>query len=246
MTDLNEQRKKINTLYKWINESGNIVFFGGAGVSTESGIPDFRSSKGLYSEIPEVMLSHTYFTEHTAEFYKFYKSKMLYDSSEIKPNKAHVILAQLEKSRKLKAVVTQNIDGLHQAAGSVNVLELHGSIHRNYCQKCGGSYSLEYIKTSPAPVPKCGCGGIIKPDVVLYEEPLNKETLAAAAEYIRNADMLIAGGTSLAVQPAGSLIFYYEKEKFVLINMSGTPYDGEADLVIHGKIGEILGGYAAV
>ena len=228
-------------LYDWINDSENIVFFGGAGVSTESGIPDFRSDTGLYSEIPEVMLSHTYYKSHTAEFYRFYKDKMIFP--EVKPNKAHYTLAGLEKAGKLKAVITQNIDGLHQAAGSDNVLELHGSIHRNHCRKCRKFYDLDYIINNGEPVPLCSCGGVIKPDVVLYEEPLDLSVYHKAVRYIADSDLFIVGGTSLAVQPAASLVLSYTGKRLVLINMSPTQYDRHADMVIKGKIGEVLGGY---
>lgn len=232
-----------SVLQKMIDESGNIVFFGGAGVSTESGIPDFRSVDGLYNQKyahpPETILSHTFFMEHTEEFYAFYRDKMLYDG--VMPNKAHLKLAQLEKTGKLRAVVTQNIDGLHQAAGSKNVLELHGSVHRNYCMKCGKYYDMTYMKNTSG-VPKCACGEIIKPDVVLYEESLNEQVLAASVKYISDADTLIIGGTSLAVYPAAGLIRYYSGDRLVLINRSPTPYDENADLIIKGNIGEILDG----
>ncbi|MCL2518517.1 MAG: NAD-dependent protein deacylase [Oscillospiraceae bacterium] len=226
-------------LEQWIEQSDNIVFFGGAGVSTESGIPDFRSERGLYSEVPEKMISHTYYVNHTAEFYRFYKDKMLFPDA--KPNLTHYKLAELEKSGKLKAVITQNIDGLHQAAGSVNVLELHGSVHRNFCLKCRKMYPLKYILNDTNPIPLCVCGGQLKPDVVLYEESLDMEVLRAAVRYISAADMLIVGGTSLVVQPAASLISYYNGNKLVLINLSETPYDSYANLVITEKIGAALG-----
>ena len=230
-------------LQKWINESDNIVFFGGAGVSTESGIPDFRSVDGLYNQQyaypPETILSHSFFEKNPEEFYRFYHNKMLFPNA--KPNAAHLKLAELERVGKLKAVVTQNIDGLHQAAGSVNVYELHGSIHRNYCMKCRQFYDLDFMTKSEG-VPRCPvCGGMIKPDVVLYEESLDQETIEAAVLAISRADMLIIGGTSLAVYPAAGLVRYYRGNKLTLINKSPTPYDKEADLVIAGPIGEILG-----
>lgn len=230
-------------LQKWINESDNIVFFGGAGVSTESGIPDFRSVDGLYNQQyaypPETILSHSFFEKNPEEFYRFYHNKMLFPNA--KPNAAHLKLAELERVGKLKAVVTQNIDGLHQAAGSVNVYELHGSVHRNYCMKCRQFYDLDFMTKSEG-VPRCPvCGGMIKPDVVLYEESLDQETIEAAVLAISRADMLIIGGTSLAVYPAAGLVRYYRGNKLTLINKSPTPYDKEADLVIAGPIGEILG-----
>ena len=230
-------------LQKWINESDNIVFFGGAGVSTESGIPDFRSVDGLYNQQyaypPETILSHSFFEKNPEEFYRFYHNKMLFPNA--KPNAAHLKLAELERAGKLKAVVTQNIDGLHQAAGSVNVYELHGSVHRNYCMKCRQFYDLDFMTKSEW-VPHCPvCGGMIKPDVVLYEESLDQETIEAAVLAISRADMLIIGGTSLAVYPAAGLVRYYRGNKLTLINKSPTPYDKEADLVIAGPIGEILG-----
>lgn len=230
-------------LQKWINESDNIVFFGGAGVSTESGIPDFRSVDGLYNQQyaypPETILSHSFFEKNPEEFYRFYHNKMLFPNA--KPNAAHLKLAELERAGKLKAVVTQNIDGLHQAAGSVNVYELHGSVHRNYCMKCRQFYDLDFMTKSEG-VPRCPvCGGMIKPDVVLYEESLDQETIEAAVLAISRADMLIIGGTSLAVYPAAGLVRYYRGNKLTLINKSPTPYDKEADLVIAGPIGEILG-----
>lgn len=230
-------------LQKWINESDNIVFFGGAGVSTESGIPDFRSVDGLYNQQyaypPETILSHSFFEKNPEEFYRFYHNKMLFPNA--KPNAAHLKLAELERAGKLKAVVTQNIDGLHQAAGSVNVYELHGSVHRNYCMKCRQFYDLDFMTKSEG-VPHCPvCGGMVKPDVVLYEESLDQETIEAAVLAISRADMLIIGGTSLAVYPAAGLVRYYRGDKLTLINKSPTPYDKEADLVIAGPIGEILG-----
>ncbi len=232
---------ELETLKKWIDESNNIVFFGGAGVSTESGIPDFRSTDGLYHQKydypPETILSHTFFRKKTEEFFKFYRDKMLYLDAE--PNAAHKKLAQWEEEGKLKAVITQNIDGLHQKAGSKTVLELHGSVLRNYCENCHTFYGVESIKKSEG-IPKCDCGGIIKPDVVLYEEGLDNRTLSDAVNFIRNADILIIGGTSLAVYPAAGLIDYYQGNKLVLVNKTPTPRDGIADLVIQGSIGEIF------
>lgn len=228
-------------LKQWIEASDNIVFFGGAGVSTESGIPDFRSVDGLYHQKydypPETILSHTFYMEKTEEFYKFYRDKML--ALDAKPNAAHLKLAELEAKGKLKAVVTQNIDGLHQAAGSKNVLELHGSVHRNYCRKCGRLYDASYIKESTG-VPKCACGGQIKPDVVLYEEGLDDVTMQSAIHFISQAEILIIGGTSLAVYPAAGLIDSYKGNKLVLINKSATPLDRRADLVIQAPIGEVF------
>ena len=228
-------------LKQWIDASDNIVFFGGAGVSTESGIPDFRSVDGLYHQKydyqPETILSHTFYMEKTEEFYKFYRDKML--ALDAKPNAAHLKLAELEAKGKLKAVVTQNIDGLHQAAGSKNVLELHGSVHRNYCRKCGRLYDASYIKESTG-VPKCACGGQIKPDVVLYEEGLDDVTMQSAIHFISQAEILIIGGTSLAVYPAAGLIDFYKGNKLVLINKSATPLDSRADLVIQAPIGEVF------
>lgn len=235
--------KELDTLKKWVNESDNIVFFGGAGVSTESGIPDFRSVDGLYNQQydypPETILSHTFYRQKTEEFYRFYRAKML--ALDAKPNKAHEKLAQWEAEGKLKAVITQNIDGLHQAAGSKKVYELHGSVHRNYCEKCGAFYDALYILNSSG-VPTCGkCGGRIKPDVVLYEEGLDTKTMQGAMEAIHNADILIVGGTSLTVYPAAGLVDYYRGHKLVLINKSVTPMDSHADLLLQGSIGEIFG-----
>lgn len=231
-------------LQQWITESDNIVFFGGAGVSTESGIPDFRSVDGLYhqkyDEPPETILSHTYFTRRTEDFYRFYRDKML--CLDAKPNAAHLKLAELERVGRLKAVVTQNIDGLHQKAGSQTVYELHGSVHRNYCTKCHAFYGVEFIAGSEG-VPCCpACGGLVKPDVVLYEEGLDQDTIEGAVNAIAGADMLIVGGTSLVVYPAAGLINYYRGNKLVLINRDATPYDQEAGLVIHESIGKVLGG----
>lgn len=228
-------------LAEWISGSGNIVFFGGAGVSTESNIPDFRSVDGLYNQEydypPETILSHTFFMRKTDEFYRFYRNKMLFPDAE--PNNAHIALANLEKQGKLKAVITQNIDGLHQKAGSREVLELHGSVLRNYCMDCRHAYSLEDIINQEG-IPRCECGGIIKPDVVLYEEGLDSATMEKSVSYIRNADMLIIGGTSLAVYPAAGLIDYYRGNKLVLINRDKTSRDSQADLVINEPIGQVL------
>lgn len=226
-----------------VKESDNIVFFGGAGVSTESGIPDFRSVDGLYHQQydypPETILSHSFYIQKTEEFYRFYRKKMLCLDAE--PNMAHRKLAELEAAGKLKAVVTQNIDGLHQAAGSRRVLELHGSVHRNYCRNCGKLFDARYVLESEG-VPPCDeCGGQIKPDVVLYEEGLDNKTMKDAVYYISNADMLIIGGTSLAVYPAAGLIDYYRGNKLVLINKTTTPMDSRADILISGSIGEVLG-----
>ncbi len=232
---------KIEKLNQMIKESNKIVFFGGAGVSTESGIPDFRSVDGLYHQKydypPETILSHTFFMRNTEAFYEFYKDKML--CLDKKPNKAHYKLAELESVGKLTAVVTQNIDGLHQAAGSKNVYELHGSVLRNFCMKCNKSYSAQEIKDSEG-VPTCTCGGVIKPDVVLYEEGLDNYTIQASVKAISEADMLIIGGTSLVVYPAAGLIDYYRGNKLVLINKSSTSRDSMADLIIQGSIGEVL------
>ena len=230
------------TLKKWLDESSNIVFFGGAGVSTESHIPDFRSTDGLYNQQydypPETILSHSFYMRKPEEFYRFYRNKMLFPNAE--PNRAHKALARLEKMGKLKAVVTQNIDGLHQAAGSRTVLELHGSVLRNYCEKCYQFYGIDTILNSTG-IPRCEkCGGIIKPDVVLYEEGLDEKTLNAAVRYIHEADVLIIGGTSLAVYPAAGLIDYFQGDKLVVINKSATPRDSHADLLIQGPIGEVF------
>ncbi len=230
------------TLKKWLAESDNIVFFGGAGVSTESKIPDFRSTDGLYNQQyaypPETILSHTFYMRKTEEFYRFYRNKMLFPDAE--PNRAHKALAKLEAEGRLKAVVTQNIDGLHQKAGSKEVWELHGSVLRNYCQRCGKFHGIDAILHSDG-VPKCECGGTIKPDVVLYEEGLDQHTIQRSVYRISHADVLIIGGTSLTVYPAAGLIDYYNGNKLVLINKSVTPMDSRADLVISGPIGEILG-----
>lgn len=235
------QSEQIKQLNEWIKTTDNIVFFGGAGVSTESGIPDFRSVDGLYNQQydypPETILSHTFYRRNPGEFYRFYRAKML--CLDAKPNAAHLKLAQWEQEGKLKAVVTQNIDGLHQAAGSKVVLELHGSVLRNYCESCGKFYDAEYILHSEG-VPACECGGSIKPDVVLYEEGLDQKTLSNAIRCISEADVLIVGGTSLAVYPAAGLLGYYNGHKLVLVNKTPTPRDSIADLVVQGSIGEIF------
>ena len=231
----------VQTLQRWIDESRAIVFFGGAGVSTESGIPDFRSVDGLYNQKwkypPETILSRTFFDRDPEEYYRFHREKLVIDG--VKPNRAHLRLAELEREGKLRAVVTQNIDGLHQAAGSKNVLELHGSILRAYCSRCGKKYDPDIINHGTG-VPRCTCGGVIRPDIVLYEEPLDDAVVSAAVRYIRDADVLIIGGTSLNVYPAAGLINYYRGNKLVLVNLSETPYDSYADLVIHEKIGEVF------
>jgi len=232
---------ELQTLQQLIDQSHNIVFFGGAGVSTESGVPDFRSVDGLYSQKwkypPETILSHSFFMAHTAEFYEFYKEKMLFMG--IQPNAAHKKLAELEAAGKLTAVITQNIDGLHQAAGSRNVLELHGSVHRNFCRRCRKSYDAQYMKQA-IDIPLCDCGGVIKPDVVLYEESLNGDTIEAAVAALQRADLLIIGGTSLAVYPAAGLIQYFGGRHIVLLNRDVTPYDGRATLCIREPIGKVL------
>ena len=244
---MQDLEQKTAQLRQWIAESSRIVFFGGAGVSTESGIPDFRSVDGLYhqkyDDPPEIILSHTYYKRSPAAFYRFYRDKMLYPDA--KPGPTHRILAQLEAEGKLSAIVTQNIDGLHQAAGSKRVYELHGSVHRNYCTRCGAFYDLSYIlqNADENGIPRCkekGCGGIIKPDVVLYEEGLDQRTIEGALRAIREADMLIVGGTSLAVYPAAGLIQYYRGNKLVLINKTPTQQDDAADLLIHAGLGEVL------
>ena len=232
---------KIAQLREMIAGSDNIVFFGGAGVSTESGIPDFRSVDGLYNQKwkypPETILSHSFFESNPEEYYRFHREKLVVEG--VKPNQAHLRLAQLEQEGKLKAVITQNIDGLHQAAGSKNVLELHGSILRAYCSRCRRPYPAEKMNKGEG-VPRCSCGGVIRPDIVLYEEPLDDDIVRRAIAYIRNADILIIGGTSLNVYPAAGLINYYRGNKLVLINLSKTPYDSYADLIIHEKIGEVF------
>ncbi|MCI8404016.1 MAG: NAD-dependent protein deacylase [Clostridia bacterium] len=230
------------TLQEIINKSNNIVFFGGAGVSTESGMPDFRSVDGLYNQKydypPETILSHTFFMNNTSEFFRFYRDKLIVKN--VKPNKAHVTLEKLEKAGKLKAVITQNIDGLHQAAGSRNVLELHGSVLRNFCMDCNRAYGLETVEKS-VDIPKCECGGIIKPNVVLYEEMLDDSIISKSVKYISEADTLIIGGTSLNVYPAAGFINYFNGQHLVIINKASTPADKKADLVINEPIGEVLG-----
>ena len=236
------EKEKIEKLQNLIDNSRKIVFFGGAGVSTESGIPDFRSVDGLYNQKykypPERIISHSFFVSNTEEFYDFYREKLLIDG--VKPNTVHIALAQLEKKGKLLAVVTQNIDGLHQAAGSEKVYELHGSVLRNYCQKCHKFYDDKFIKNSNG-IPRCSCGGIVKPDVVLYEESLDNKVIEGALSAIEEADLLIIGGTSLVVQPAASLIYYYRGKDVVLINKSETPADSKATLVFHDSLGSVFG-----
>ena len=233
---------QIKKLKEIVDNSNNIVFFGGAGVSTESGIPDFRSVDGLYNQKydypPETILSHTFYRQKPEEFFRFYKDKMLFLVAN--PNAAHLKLAEWEQEGRLKAVITQNIDGLHQAAGSKRVLELHGSVLRNYCERCGKFFDAEYMLSAEG-VPKCDhCGGPVKPDVVLYEEGLDDQVLGDAVSYIRNADVLIIGGTSLVVYPAAGLIDYYNGSKLILVNKTPTARDGAADLVVQGSIGEIF------
>lgn len=232
---------KLETLKQWIDESRRMVFFGGAGVSTESGIPDFRSVDGLYSQHfeypPETIISHSFYLQNPAYFFRFYRKKMLPLGFE--PNITHRKLAQWEQEGKLAAVVTQNIDGLHQKAGSKTVYELHGSVLRNYCTRCRKFYSAEYIRDSEG-VPRCSCGGIIKPDVVLYEEGLDQDTVEKSIMAIRDADLLMVAGTSLTVYPAAGLLRYYRGHRLVLINRDVTPYDGEADLVIHDSLGSVF------
>ena len=233
--------EQILTLKQWVAESNNIVFFGGAGVSTESGIPDFRSVDGLYNQKwkypPETILSRSFFDYNPEEYYRFHREKLVIEG--VKPNRAHLRLAELEREGKVRAVVTQNIDGLHQAAGSQKVLELHGSILRAYCSRCRKPYPAEKMNHGEG-VPRCTCGGIIRPDIVLYEEPLDQDIMSEAISYIRHADVLIIGGTSLNVYPAAGLINYYRGHKLALVNLSATPYDSYADLVIHEKIGEVF------
>lgn len=233
--------KEIERLQELIDKYDNIVFFGGAGVSTESGIPDFRSVDGLYSQKyeypPETILSHSFFMRNPEAFYKFYQDKMLCDTA--KPNAAHLKLAELERSGKLRAVITQNIDNLHQMAGSKKVLELHGSVHRNYCMKCGKFYGFSHMKAAKG-VPRCQCGGMIKPDVVLYEEGLDNDTISQSVRAISQAQVLIIGGTSLAVYPAAGLIDYFQGEHLVVINKSPTPRDRYADLMIQEPIGRVF------
>ena len=232
---------EIATLKTWITESDNIVFFGGAGVSTESGIPDFRSTDGLYHQKfdypPETILSHTFFYQNPEYFFRFYREKML--PLDYQPNEAHKKLAASEQADKLRAIVTQNIDGLHQKAGSKRVYELHGSVLRNYCMKCGKFYPGEFIRDAKG-IPRCTCGGIVKPDVVLYEEALDEKTLAGAISAIRQADVLIVGGTSLTVYPAAGLLGYYRGERLALINRDETPYDDMAGLVLHASLGDVF------
>ena len=232
---------KLDTLKTWVDEAKKIVFFGGAGVSTESGIPDFRSVDGLYNQKfkypPETIISHSFFEQRPEEFFEFYKEKMLPLGFE--PNVTHKVLARWESEGRLLAVVTQNIDGLHQKAGSKNVLELHGSVLRNYCTRCHKSYSAEFVKNSRG-VPLCDCGGVVKPDVVLYEESLDQDVMYRAARAISEADLLIVAGTSLTVWPAAGMIRYYRGKRLVLINRDETPFDNEADLVLHEKLGEVF------
>lgn len=232
---------KLETLKTWIRESQRIVFFGGAGVSTESGIADFRSADGLYSQQfdypPETIISHSFYQRHPEYFFRFYREKMLPLGFE--PNITHRVLARWESEGKLSTVVTQNIDGLHQKAGSKNVYELHGSVLRNYCTRCGRFYSAEFIKNCPG-VPKCTCGGTVKPDVVLYEEALDSDTIEKSVAAIADADLLIVAGTSLTVYPAAGLIRYYGGNRLVLINRDATPYDNQADLVFHTTLGDIF------
>ena len=232
---------KIQQFKQLVNKCDNIVFFGGAGVSTESGIPDFRSKDGLYNQKykypPETILSHTFFMNKTEEFFKFYKLKM--NSLKYKPNITHIKLAELETKGKLKAVITQNIDGLHQKAGSKVVYELHGSVLRNYCMNCNKFYDAEYVFNSNG-IPRCSCGGIIKPDVVLYEEGLDEETIENSTDAIQKADLLIVAGTSLTVQPASGLINFFRGRNLVLINRDSTPYDNKANLVINDSLGKVF------
>ena len=233
--------EKLETLKQWVKESSRIVFFGGAGVSTESGIQDFRSVDGLYSQKfaypPEQIISHSFYLHNPSYFFHFYREKMLPLGFE--PNITHQKLAQWEKEGKLLGIVTQNIDGLHQKAGSKKVYELHGSVLRNYCVKCGKFHSAEFVKEHPD-VPRCDCGGIVKPDVVLYEEGLDQDTIEKSVLAIRSADLLIVGGTSLTVYPAAGLVNYYRGSRMVLINRDATPYDNQADLVFHESLGEIF------
>lgn len=245
MSNINDDyNQKIDTFLQWINESDNIVFFGGAGVSTESGIPDFRSVDGLYNQQydypPETILSHTFYMRKPEEFFRFYRNKMLFPDA--MPSTTHIKLAQLEREGKLKGIVTQNIDGLHQKAGSKVVYELHGSVLRNYCERCHKFYDINVIIDSEG-IPTCECGGRIKPDVVLYEEGLDDNNIRGAVHLIREADVLIVGGTSLGVYPAAGLIDYYNGHKLILINKSETPYDRRANLLIHAPLGEVFGKY---
>lgn len=245
MSNINDDyNQKIDTFLQWINESDNIVFFGGAGVSTESGIPDFRSVDGLYNQQydypPETILSHTFYMRKPEEFFRFYRNKMLFPDA--MPSTTHIKLAQLEREGKLKGIVTQNIDGLHQKAGSKIVYELHGSVLRNYCERCHKFYDINVIINSEG-IPTCECGGRIKPDVVLYEEGLDDNNIRGAVHLIREADVLIVGGTSLGVYPAAGLIDYYNGHRLILVNKSETPYDRRADLLIHAPLGEVFGKY---
>lgn len=225
-----------------LDSSSYVVFFGGAGVSTESGIPDFRSADGIYSQrgrySPEEIVSASFFREHTEEFFEFYLKRLIYPSA--KPNTTHLKLAELERAGKLKAVITQNVDGLHQAAGAENVLELHGSVHRNYCTRCHRLYDVDYMLAQAGSIPRCECGGVIKPDVVLYEENLDNETMRQAIDHVMNSDLLIVGGTSLTVFPAAGMV-QYRGGKLVLINKTQTSYDYMADLVLHKGLGEVFG-----
>ena len=236
--------QKLEKLQTWVKESSRIVFFGGAGVSTESGIPDFRGEDGLYRQRyaypPETIISHSFYVRHPEIFFDFYRNRMLYPNA--KPNVVHQRLAQWERDGKLLAVVTQNIDGLHQMAGSRNVYELHGSVHRNHCTRCGAFYALDDVLRS-AGVPRCGCGGVIKPDVVLYGEALDETTLNAAVRAIRRADLLLVGGTSLNVYPAAGLLRYFTGAALAVVNKTPTPADARADLVIQASIGRVLGGF---
>ncbi len=238
MVDEAKQRQ----LRTWIEESPSTVFFGGAGVSTESGIPDFRSVDGLYSQQwdypPETIISRSFFDAHPEEFFRFYRERMIVTDAQ--PNQAHRKLAQLERDGKLAAVITQNIDGLHQKAGSKNVIELHGSVERNHCMSCGAAYGVEAIVNSDEPVPHCACGGIIKPDVVLYEEPLDDGAITAALDAISHAGLLIVAGTSLVVYPAAGFLRYFQGSHLVIVNLSPTPADGEADLLITDPVGEVF------
>jgi len=243
MTADQSLEKELELLERLIEGSDNIVFFGGAGVSTESNIPDFRSQDGLYNMKykypPETMLSYSFFMDHMEEFFEFYRDKIIHP--EAKPNQAHMALARLEKTGKLKAVITQNIDGLHQMAGSENVIELHGSVHRNYCMDCGEKYELSYILAQQTLIPTCKiCGGVVRPDVVLYEEGLDNSIVTNAVNAILSSEMLIVGGSSLVVYPAAGFVRYHENNKLVLINKSETPYDQQACLVINDSIGEVL------
>lgn len=234
-------QEKIEIIKQWIENSNNVVFFGGAGVSTESGIPDFRSTDGIYhmkyAYPPETILSHSFFISRTEEFYAFYRDKMIYQGAQ--PNITHYKLKELEEAGKLRGIITQNIDGLHQKAGSVKVLELHGSIYRNYCMNCKASYDLQYVLETEG-IPRCSCGGTIKPDVILYEEPLDAVVTAEAVELIRKAEVLIIGGTSLSVYPAAGMIDYYHGDKLVLINKANTHLDRRAEVLINAPLGDVF------